>query len=85
MKDSNDMFKIRVNNGQFVGLNNKAGLVAVATSSDQVGKFQIVRNAGQVRIKAPNGKFLQVQVIFRINASDLCVTSILKHNCIKLV
>jgi hypothetical protein len=85
MEGSNGMFKIRVKNGQFVGLNNKEKLVAVETSPHKAGEFQIVRNADQVQIKAPNGKFLQVQIIFPINASDLCFTAIQKHNRIKLV
>lgn len=58
MKDSDDMFMIRVHDGQFVGLDNNGGLVAVQTSPGQAGEFQIVRNAGLARIKAPNGRFL---------------------------
>ncbi|KAE8791866.1 putative glucan 1,3-beta-glucosidase A [Hordeum vulgare] len=61
MKDSDDMFMIRVHDDQFVGLDNNGGLVAVQTSPGQAGEFQIIRNAGLARIKAPNGRFLQVK------------------------
>ncbi|XP_044962372.1 probable glucan 1,3-beta-glucosidase A [Hordeum vulgare subsp. vulgare] len=61
MKDSEDMFMIRVHDGQFVDLDNNGGLVAIQTSPGHAGEFQIVRNAGLARIKAPNGRFLQVK------------------------
>ncbi|KAI4967382.1 hypothetical protein ZWY2020_027885 [Hordeum vulgare] len=61
MKHSEDMFMIRVHDGQFVGLDNNGGLVAIQTSPGKAGEFQIVRNAGLARIKAPNGRFLQVK------------------------
>ncbi|KAE8817318.1 putative glucan 1,3-beta-glucosidase A [Hordeum vulgare] len=37
MKDSDDMFMIRVHDSQFVGLDNNGGLVAVQTSPRQAG------------------------------------------------
>ncbi|KAI8002317.1 putative glucan 1,3-beta-glucosidase A [Camellia lanceoleosa] len=59
-------FQFRVFNKQFMGLNYATGngidVVAVASTSPET--FQIVRNSddlNRVRIKAPNGFFLQVK------------------------
>ena len=60
-------FQFRVFNKQFVGLDDQGegiNVVAVSNSSNPLDTFEIVRNANdssRVRIKAPNGFFLQVQ------------------------
>ncbi|PKA59483.1 hypothetical protein AXF42_Ash016507 [Apostasia shenzhenica] len=67
-------FQLRVFNWQFIGIDNQANLVAVATTSDDSDSshtFEIVRNDGdpnRIRVKAPNGSFLQVK-------SDASVTA----------
>ncbi|KAL5225625.1 hypothetical protein ABZP36_012264 [Zizania latifolia] len=64
MENSDHMFKIRVIQEQFMGLNDNAKLVAVTKSPAQAGIFQIIRNKenkDQIKIKASsNGKLLQV-------------------------
>lgn len=61
-------FQLRVFNKQFVGLDTaNQGNNVVATSNTPGGSetFQIVRNSGdpnRVRIRAPNGFFLQVSI-----------------------
>ncbi|KAG5544358.1 hypothetical protein RHGRI_016942 [Rhododendron griersonianum] len=60
-------FQLRVFNKQFIGLDatgNGIGLVAVAETPGGSETFEIVRNSGnssRIRIKAPNGFFLQVK------------------------
>ncbi|CAK9174264.1 unnamed protein product [Ilex paraguariensis] len=61
-------FQFRVFNKQFIGLDSTAGngitVVAVATTPGGSETFQIVRkpdDSSRVRIKAPNGLFLQVK------------------------
>uniref|UniRef100_A0A0E0B9L9 Uncharacterized protein n=1 Tax=Oryza glumipatula TaxID=40148 RepID=A0A0E0B9L9_9ORYZ len=66
------MFKIRVDHDQFVSLNDDEELVAVATSPNQTGNFQIISNdvdKSQIQIKAPNGKLLQVQLDGSVKAN----------------
>lgn len=59
-------FNLRVFNKQFVGLDkggNGVDIVAVAASPGRTETFQIQRNPddlNRVRIRAPNGFFLQV-------------------------
>lgn len=63
--------KIRANGDQFVSLNDGGELVAVATSPGQAGEFQIINNnRGQIRMKAPNGKFLQVRQSGSVTANS---------------
>ncbi|CAL5414886.1 unnamed protein product [Camellia sinensis] len=64
-------FQFRVLNKQFMGLNYTTGngidVVAIANTSSET--FQIVRNSddlSRVRIKAPNGFFLQVKTEERV-------------------
>ncbi|KAG0492899.1 hypothetical protein HPP92_006297 [Vanilla planifolia] len=58
-------FQFRVFNWQFFGLDDQARLVAVSTStddSDSSKTFELVRNdddPNRIRLKAPNGSFLQ--------------------------
>ncbi|PKA59481.1 hypothetical protein AXF42_Ash016505 [Apostasia shenzhenica] len=67
-------FQFRVFNWHFIGLDEHAGLVAMATSSndsDLSHTFEIVRkedDPSRIRIKAPNGSFLQAK-------SDASVTA----------
>jgi hypothetical protein len=52
-----------VNGGQFWGVNSTGALVATATTPGQSETFQLVRrdsDKSRVRIRAPNGFFLQV-------------------------
>ncbi|KAG8067580.1 hypothetical protein GUJ93_ZPchr0005g15241 [Zizania palustris] len=57
-------FNFRASGGQFVGVGSDGcAVVAVAASPGPSETFQVVRNAGdknRVRIRAPNGYFLQV-------------------------
>ena len=57
-------FHIRVFNKQFLGLDSTGiNLVATSTDSETSGIFEIIRKSddpSRVRIKAPNGLFLQV-------------------------
>lgn len=59
-------FQLRVFNNQFVGLKNNGNGIDVVAESNTPGSsetFAIVRNSNdlnRVRIKAPNGLFLQV-------------------------
>nr|CAB3494859.1 unnamed protein product [Digitaria exilis] len=56
-------FNFRVNGGQFWGVNSSGALVATATTPGPSETFQIVRRNSsfptRVRIRAPNGLFLQ--------------------------
>ncbi|THG06046.1 hypothetical protein TEA_019413 [Camellia sinensis var. sinensis] len=68
-------FQFRVLNKQFMGLNYATGngidVVAIANTSSET--FQIVRNSddlSRVRIKAPNGFFLQVKIEERVAADS---------------
>ncbi|CAL5417752.1 unnamed protein product [Camellia sinensis] len=68
-------FQFRVLNKQFMGLNYTTGngidVVAIANTSSET--FQIVRNSddlSRVRIKAPNGLFLQVKTEERVAADS---------------
>ncbi|KAL7176030.1 hypothetical protein ACSBR2_029578 [Camellia fascicularis] len=68
-------FQFRVFNKQFMGLNYTTGngidVVAIANTSSET--FQIVRNSddlSRVRIKAPNGFFLQVKTEERVAADS---------------
>ncbi|KAI3680303.1 hypothetical protein L2E82_50529 [Cichorium intybus] len=58
-------FHVRVFNKQFLGIeSNGVSLVAVSTESETSGIFQIIRKSddpNRVRIKAPNGLFLQAK------------------------
>lgn len=59
-------FNFRVNGGQFWGVNSSGALVATATKPGPSETFQIVRRDSssfptRVRIRAPNGLFLQVR------------------------
>lgn len=60
-------FQFRVFNNQFVGLDTKGNgidLVGVSSTADDSGIFEIVRKSddlSRVRIKAPNGFFLQAK------------------------
>ena len=56
-------FNLRVNGGQFWGVNSTGALVATATTPRQSETFQLVRwdrDRSRVRFRAPNGLFLQV-------------------------
>lgn len=56
-------FNFRVNNDKFVGLDSSGKTVAVADTAREWEVFEIIRNTDNlnlVRIKAYNGKFLQV-------------------------
>ena len=56
-------FNLRVNGGQFWGVNSTGALVATATTPGQSETFQLMRrdsDKSRVRIRAPNGFFLQV-------------------------
>ncbi|PKA59447.1 hypothetical protein AXF42_Ash016470 [Apostasia shenzhenica] len=61
------LFQFRVFNWQFIGLDEKAHLVAMATSShdsDSSHTFEIVRkydDPSRIRIRAPNRSFLQAK------------------------
>jgi aryl-phospho-beta-D-glucosidase BglC (GH1 family) len=58
-------FHVRVFNKQFLGIDsNGINLVATSTDSENSGIFDIIRNSdtpNRVRIKAPNGLFLQAK------------------------
>ncbi|GJW68266.1 probable glucan 1,3-beta-glucosidase A [Tanacetum coccineum] len=58
-------FHIRVFNKQFIGLDSTGvNLVATSTDSEKSGIFEIIRKSddpSRVRIKAPNGVFLQAK------------------------
>ncbi|GKB92413.1 probable glucan 1,3-beta-glucosidase A, partial [Tanacetum coccineum] len=58
-------FHIRVFNKQFLGLDStEVNLVATSTDSEKSGIFEIIRKSddpSRVRIKAPNGVFLQAK------------------------
>lgn len=54
---------MRVFGNQFVGVNSAGGVVATATTPGPSETFQLVRrdsDKSRVRIRAPNGLFLQV-------------------------
>lgn len=56
-------FNLRVFGNQFVGVNSSGGVVATATTPGPSETFQLVRwdsDKSRVRIRAPNGLFLQV-------------------------
>lgn len=59
-------YNFRVNNKQFIGLENQGqgnGLVAVSNTAGYSETFQIVRKDGdssRVRLSASNGMFIQV-------------------------
>ena len=56
-------FNLRVFGNQFVGVNSTGGVVATATTPGPSETFQLVRwdsDKSRVRIRAPNGLFLQV-------------------------
>ncbi|KAI5002580.1 hypothetical protein ZWY2020_027230 [Hordeum vulgare] len=58
MKDSDDMFMIRVHDGQFVGLGNNGRLVAVQTSPGQAGKDDLsLIMANRWTIELPMSEF----------------------------
>ncbi|XP_066378353.1 probable glucan 1,3-beta-glucosidase A [Miscanthus floridulus] len=64
-------FNLRVNGGQFWGVNNTGALVATATTPGQSETFQLVRrdsDKSRVRIRAPNGLFLQVKTMASVTA-----------------
>ncbi|XP_020257372.1 probable glucan 1,3-beta-glucosidase A [Asparagus officinalis] len=65
-------FQFRVFNGQFMGLDGGGtDVVAVSDSSDPSETFEIIRNANdssRVRIKAPNGSFLQAKTDVLVTA-----------------
>ncbi|KAF8720696.1 hypothetical protein HU200_023598 [Digitaria exilis] len=65
-------FNFRVNGGQFWGVNSSGALVATATTPGPSETFQIVRRNSsfptRVRIRAPNGLFLQVKNMTSITA-----------------
>lgn len=69
-------FQFKVFNKQFVGLNNAGkgiNIVAVATTPGNTETFEIVWNpndATRVRIKAPNGFFLQVKSEILVTADS---------------
>lgn len=56
-------FNFRVFGNQFVGVNSSGGVVATATAPGPSETFQLERrdsDKSRVRIRAPNGLFLQV-------------------------
>lgn len=65
---SDSSFNLRVFNKKFVGLENHGGgnkIVAVSDSPSTPETFEIARDHNdpfRIRIKASNGKFLQVHV-----------------------
>ncbi|WVZ58593.1 hypothetical protein U9M48_008851 [Paspalum notatum var. saurae] len=65
-------FNFRVNGGQFWGLNSTTGVVvAKATTPGPSETFQIVRrdtDKSRVRIRAPNGLFLQAKTMASVTA-----------------
>ncbi|XP_010269194.1 PREDICTED: probable glucan 1,3-beta-glucosidase ARB_04467 [Nelumbo nucifera] len=64
-------FNLRVFNKQFVGLNGGNEVVAVSSEADTSETFQIVRkddDPRRVRIKAPNGFFLQAKTEASVTA-----------------
>jgi hypothetical protein len=65
-------FNFRVFNQQFIGVGSSGAVLAIAASPGTAETFQIVRNSGdknRVRIRAPNGRFLQVSQPTLISAS----------------
>lgn len=64
-------FQLRVFHKQFMGLTgNGIDIVAVAKTPGESETFEIVkgpRNSSRVRIKAPNGSFLQVFALLFLN------------------
>uniref|UniRef100_A0A0D9XJ30 Uncharacterized protein n=1 Tax=Leersia perrieri TaxID=77586 RepID=A0A0D9XJ30_9ORYZ len=57
MENSDREYKIRVNNDQFISINDGGELVATVASSGQAAVFQIIsstNNEGLIRIKAPS-------------------------------
>jgi hypothetical protein len=65
-------FNFRVFNQQFIGVGSSGAVLATAASPGTAETFQIVRNSGdknRVRIRAPNGRFLQVSQPTLISAS----------------
>lgn len=62
-------FQMRVFNGQFIGVDKQGqgvDLVAVSKTSGRWETFEIVRKSddlNRVRIKAPNGFFVQVRLL----------------------
>lgn len=57
-------FYLRVSNGEFVRISTRSSrLMAKATNPSTMEEFVIVRNSNNcVRIKAPNGSFVQVSL-----------------------
>ncbi|RCV43120.1 hypothetical protein SETIT_9G269700v2 [Setaria italica] len=73
MDSSGHMFKIRSNKNQFISINDGEQLVATATSHSQAGEFQFIinkKNREKIRIRAPNGKFLQVEQSGSVTANS---------------
>ncbi|KAJ4701294.1 Glucan 1,3-beta-glucosidase like [Melia azedarach] len=74
-------FQLRVFNKQFVGLKNNGNGIDVVAESNTPGSsetFEIVRNSNdlnRVRIKAPNGLFLQVKTEDLVTADRQAGTS----------
>ncbi|KAL5231878.1 hypothetical protein ABZP36_030654 [Zizania latifolia] len=66
-------FNLRVFNNQFVGIDRNGALIATATVPGPKEAFQIMRHDGdknRVRIRAPNGKFLQVKAMDSVIADS---------------
>jgi len=64
-------FNFKVSGGQFWGVNGTGAVVATATTPGPSETFQIVRhdgNLGRVRIRAPNGLFLQTKTMESLTA-----------------
>ncbi|GJW64313.1 probable glucan 1,3-beta-glucosidase A [Tanacetum coccineum] len=67
-------FRMRVFNKQFLGLDSTGiNLVATSTDSEKSGIFEIIRKSDDpslVRIKAPNGLFLQAKTEYLVTADS---------------
>ncbi|CAD6204820.1 unnamed protein product [Miscanthus lutarioriparius] len=64
-------FNLRVFGNQFVGVNSTGGVVATATTPGPSETFQLVRwdsDKSRVRIRAPNGLFLQAKTMESMTA-----------------
>ncbi|CAN6293769.1 unnamed protein product [Urochloa humidicola] len=64
-------FNLRVFGNQFVGVNSAGGVVATATTPGPTETFQLVRrdsDKSRVRIRAPNGLFLQAKTMESVTA-----------------